>query len=491
LALPVVAGVAAVATSWPILGIYFFADDFEHLFNFANFGILDSIALPHSGHMCLVRNAVFYALFRLFGMRPTAFFAVALAVHVANVFLLFALVRRLTGSARLACVGAMLLAVSPANQGTLGWVSVHGHALAATFTLIALLLLAPREADAPPPTMGAAVGAAGCALAASQCFGTAIPVALALPALAVLLRPAILRARAAAAVLCTVPVLTVIAMLTIYAQQSRVSPSTTAYGFSWWMKFAMDFRHIVPMVGNLLVVGAVSLVLGAAYPITRYPDAVAAGTGAVLAASVSGALIWGSWNDRRVLIALLAVAVGGYFAVAAGRASFYAALAPPDFLLRLYAEHSLRYHYLSQVALAAVLCVGLAEARRHVSWSARTTTLLFCAWGLWAVMTGILLQPPIARREEVRAAIARALASIAQDVERHPVGSTVCVPNVPAPLTLGFPGWVGIFMLYHREDQLDGRRVVFVSSDPGVLRLREVGGRLPRLLVPPGDCPSG
>jgi hypothetical protein len=490
-ALPVVAALAAVAASWPILGIYFFGDDFEHLFGFANFGLLDSIALPHSGHMQLVRNAVFYALFRLFGMWPTGFFAVALAVHVANVLLLFVLVRRLTGSSRLACVGAVLLAISPANPGTLGWVSVHGHALAATFTLTALLLLVPREADARPPTVGAAAAAAGCMLAASQCFGTAIAVALTLPGLAVLLRPSILRAPAAAALLCAVPVLTVIAMWLIYPQQSRVNPSPTlAAGLPLWMRFAADIRHVVPMVGHLLVLGAVSLVLGAAYPLTRYPDFVAIGTAAVLAAGVSGALIRGSWKDRRVLVALLAVAIGGYFAVAAGRASIFAALGSPGVLVRFYAD-SLRYHYLAQVALAVVVCLVLAEAGRHVSWSRRTTRLLFCAWGLWAVVTGVLLRPAIDHKDAVRAAVAGALRSIGDEVERHPVGSTVCVPNAPAPLTLGFPGSVGIFMLYHPEDELEGRRVVFVSSDPSVLRLREVGGRLARLVAPPGRCPAG
>jgi hypothetical protein len=489
--LPVVAALAAVAASWPILGIYFFGDDFEHLFDFANFGLLDSIVLPHSGHMYLVRNAIFYALFRLFGMWPTGFFAVALAVHVINVLLLFALVRRLTGNSRLACVGAVLFGVSPANPGTLGWVSVHGHALAATFTLAALLLLVPREADVAPPTVGAAAGAAGCVLAASQCFGTAIAVALTLPALAVLLRPSILRAPAAAALLCAVPVLTVIAMWVIYPQQSRVNPSATlGSGLPLWMRFAADFRHVVPTAGHLLVVGAVSLVLGAAYPLTRYPDAIAIGTAAVLAAGVSGALIWGSWKDRRALVALLAVALGGYFAVAAGRATIYAALGSPDVLLRVYAD-ALRYHYLAQAALAAVVCLVLAETGRHVSWSSRTTTLLFCAWGVWTVATGILLRPAIDRKDGVRAAVTGVLGRIADEVRQHPVGATVCVPNAPAPLTVGFPGSVGIFMLYHPEDELEGRRVVFVSSDPWVLRLREVGGRLPRLVVPPGGCPSG
>jgi hypothetical protein len=101
------------------------------------------------------------------------------------------------------------------------------------------------------------------------------------------------------------------------------------------------------------------------------------------------------------------------------------------------------------------------------------------------------MQPAIDHKDAVRAAVAGVLGRIADEVGKHPVGSTVCVPNAPAALTIGFPGSAGVFMLYHPEDELDGRRVVFVSSDPSVLRLREVGGRLPRLVVPPGGCPSG
>ena len=68
-------------------------------------------------------------------------------------------------------------------------------------------------------------------------------------------------------------------------------------------------------------------------------------------------------------------------------------------------------------------------------------------------------------------------------------GSTVCLPNEPVPVSLGFPGTVGVFMLFNRDDTLEGRRVYFVSSDPGVLAMREQGGRLGSLLLPADACP--
>jgi hypothetical protein len=135
--------------------------------------------------MYLVRNPVFAFSYVLFGMRAAWYFATVLATHVANVLLLFTLVRRLTGSAAVACFGSVMFAVSPANAGTLGWYSVYGHALAGTFVLCALLLLTPLADGSPPLTTGRAVAAAACMLAASQSFGTGMAAALVLPVVAV------------------------------------------------------------------------------------------------------------------------------------------------------------------------------------------------------------------------------------------------------------------------------------------------------------------
>src|SRR5262249_59242086 len=70
-------------------------------------------------------------------MHAAWYFATVLVTHVANVLLLFAFVRRVTGSASLACFGAVMFAVSPANAGTLGWYSLYGHALAGALALLA------------------------------------------------------------------------------------------------------------------------------------------------------------------------------------------------------------------------------------------------------------------------------------------------------------------------------------------------------------------
>jgi hypothetical protein len=91
-------------------GEFFFADDFANLVEVANTWPWEFIVSPASGHMCIVRHTALYLSFLAFRMDAAAYFAVVLATHVANVLLLFALGRRLTGSAGLACVGAILFA---------------------------------------------------------------------------------------------------------------------------------------------------------------------------------------------------------------------------------------------------------------------------------------------------------------------------------------------------------------------------------------------
>src|SRR5262249_61743855 len=138
-------------------------------------------------------------------MNTVGYFTGVLVTHVIVVLLLFALIRRVIGSERLAAFGAVLFALSGANAGTLGWYAAYGHVLGTMFTLLALLVLVPRTSDAGAPTLGATVVAAGSMLAASQCFGTATAVAVALPLLAVGLRPGILRRPVLLLVLRAVP----------------------------------------------------------------------------------------------------------------------------------------------------------------------------------------------------------------------------------------------------------------------------------------------
>src|SRR5262245_14058488 len=100
-----VATLGALLAAAPVLLVYVHDDHLLHLCQIANFGPLEFITTPNAGHMYLVRNSVFFLNFWVFGMHAGAYLAGLVATHVANVLLLFLLVRRLTGSARIACFG--------------------------------------------------------------------------------------------------------------------------------------------------------------------------------------------------------------------------------------------------------------------------------------------------------------------------------------------------------------------------------------------------
>ena len=148
-----------------------------------------------------------------------------------------------------------------------------------------------------------------------------------------------------------------------------------------------------------------------------------------------------------------------------------------------------RYHYLPQVLLTIVFCLVLSEASRQLSPTSRTTGALLAAWVVWAFASVTVLRTPVARFDSVRDLVARQRDAITSAVLAQAPGSTVCLPNEPVPVSVLFPGTVGIFMLFNHENTLDGRRVYFVSSDPAVLAMRGQGGRLGSLLLPAGDCP--
>src|SRR5262249_53781741 len=190
----------------------------------------------------------------------------------------------------------------------------------------------------PPLTTLRAAAAAGCMLAASQSFGTGMAAALVLPVVAVLLRPSLLRTpRAPAVILCAVPVVVAGGYRTIYAIPTRFNDPAA---FSAMVTLATSWRSVLPMTGHFLVIGLVDLVLGPAYPLTRYPDAVAAGTFAVFMVAVAWALARGLPFARRGTLALLTLAIACAASLAAGRAVLLIVLRRPEQVLQTVAAQT-------------------------------------------------------------------------------------------------------------------------------------------------------
>ncbi len=195
-----------------------------------------------------------------------------------------------------------------------------------------------------------------------------------------------------------------------------------------------------------------------------------------------------------MLLAFLVLALACYTSVAAARAMLFAGLPPRD-LIRAFAAAT-RYHYLAQVSIAVIASLVLAEVGRRLQWSWTTNGLILGVWAVWALVGGALLSSPsdhfadfADRFARYRTLLAEIRERMVQEVREHPPGSTVCLRNQPMSLSAGFPGSVGVFVLFYPDDEIEGRRVYFVSSDPELLARREEGGRVARLLLPASACP--
>ena len=72
------------------------------------------------------------------GLDPTWFHGVSVALHLANAWLCFGLVRRLTGRPRMAWLCALLFALHPLQVESVAWISELRGLTSATFVLLAL-----------------------------------------------------------------------------------------------------------------------------------------------------------------------------------------------------------------------------------------------------------------------------------------------------------------------------------------------------------------
>jgi hypothetical protein len=108
-------------------------------------------------------------------------------------------------------------------------------------------------------------------------------------------------------------------------------------------------------------------------------------------------------------------------------------------------------------------------------------------WAAAATASNLAFGPAMDHHDEERREVARALEHIRAAVDAARPGSIACVKNEIVPLFARFPGTVGVFVLYHPGDEIDGRRVRFVADRA---RLDATTGRARTLMVEPDACPA-
>lgn len=469
----------------PLLGNYFLSDDFLNLFQIRDLPLLDYLLTLHGGHILVTRNAFFALCSAAFGTNPLPYFALALATHLLNVWLLWRVLRQLTASARAAAFAAALWGTAPLNAGSLGWYAVYGHVVAATAILVVLTQVLDAAAAGAPPSRARRALWYLLALAAATSFGVGIGMAMALPAVIVLLVPR-WRSWSRLPPLATL-VVVVPALYLWLTGRARVpsEPSATAAYLSAALQRAVDLPrmlfHLIGYSGERLVLGYLPLP-------TRYPSPLGYAIGGVLLAATVAVVVRSSAAARRQMLAAWLLTVACYGMIVAGRVAFFHT-SFGDIVAQA------RYHYAGGMALGLVIGIALGRAGDRGWPRAWMKTAALVAWAL-ATVVAYGFSPPFDHNQEARQQAAAAAGWMRSRIRSAPPGAPVYLFNRPfaglppawVPAS-EFPGWAGLFTIYFPDNVVDGRRVFFVELNPGVIAAHRQGRRTATLLVPPGEVP--
>lgn len=475
---------------YPILGNYFVGDDFANLFLICNAPLVEYLLTPHAGHVEVVRNAVFYATARLFGTDAHAYFLTVWLTHLVNVGLLFAAVRRLTDSAAIACVAAILFGTCPAIEGSLGWYAVFGHVLVGT-ALLAILVDAAglRRRGMTPGPVRLWIWAI-LALAGASSFGVGVAIAMVLPFALTWLLPAPRRRRVLPPLwplLFAVPLIYVASYAAYHligypAEVAKVRDMTADLG-----------RGVMPVLRFTveLIAYAADRLLAGPLPLTPYPSTGGALLAAAFAALAVWCVLWSRPARRQVLLAALVLTFACYGIIGSGRILLL------DYMERTEALAQLRYHYVGLItlslAVAAILAaIGDALPRR----GGRVAVPVLIGWmAIW--LTALWLRPPLIDHHDSARIDAGFLGAWFQRRAREVApGEDVYIPNYifhsVGPLfytRLEFPGWAGLFSIYFPSNTVAGRRIFFIEPDAAVREAHRHARLLAGVLVAPEDVP--
>ncbi len=485
----VMLGALPVVLAWIVYrdlpNVYFFLDDFYHLLTIETDGFARFVPSIFGSHLYVVRNLIFWALYRLAGLDPSPYQTLALVTHLFNTWLVYRVARRLLdGDAALACLAAALWGAGPVPAGAIGWYSVYGHVLVATIMLIVLHRI--LDAGAVPSARQMAVWGL-LMFTATMCFGVGIGVAMAMPAVLVLLRPALKDDLNVCAALSVYPAV----IAAFYIGYRRIYWAFVPIPTAEMMTVEGALPHwgdISAMFGHLVAFGVTSVVGGFAFDVVHYPGTLSAWAVPVYAAGVAVAAAIGGAVTRRRLLALATLSAATYAMIALGRGNTYIAFG----FRQAWAAGAARYHYVGSVPLAlgaALVIQALTRRRRGAS------AIVALVW--LAIATSVYLQSRwhVDEHPEARAAVADMASRIDAAADATPRDADVLMRNDdPAVARLGFPdgmtfpGLAGVFLLLHPDGVVHGRQVRFVERRPGVYARHQSGDpRIARLLVRPED----
>jgi len=467
---------AAAIAYYPILGHYFFADDFYNLYRIRNGPLLEYLLRPQGSHLLVTTYTIFYLTNLLFGANPLPYFVGVLALHLVNTMLLFAVIRRVSGSDLTACVGATLWGVCPTHEGSLGWYSVFGHVVLGTTVLWLLYDLAGVERNGPP---GWATRLRWVILifVGATSFGVGLGTGLVFPLLAWLMMPPSRQRRSVVVQFAVVALF--IPVLYVCLQRLFQGPK-----IGLEIPYEIGVHNLVRQFGMLLVTqtarlaayGIATTLVSTLHPTLRFPSPLADAAVAVFLIGCVLTFSTGTVRTRRDLLAAFVLVLASYGMIVAGRVKFYAT--DPEIF------DATRYHYVASMAIALSVSLILYEGERRMR--VRSPWLAMLA-GLWlvAIVAARLANgdpPDITRR--ARFETDNVIRAIREAIEAAEPGQKVYIPTnefqAMGPSfkahTL-FPGWAGVFVIFFPENVVGGRQVFFLEPEYRAVRIARQGRR--------------
>lgn len=493
-AIPLAVSAAVYA---PILGSYFFADDFYNFVRIADRGCARFAVEPMAGHVLLARNLVMCLQYDLFGLGARWYFAVVLATHLLNVWLLFRVIRLLTRRRAVACVSATLWGACPLHAEPLSWYSVYGHVLSCTVMLAVLAVVLSRtDRGDRGPSPGVAVACGVLLLLAATCFGTGLAIAVTVPVLILAMVPAARQGGVGSALL-----LTSLSTPLLYLGLRWVARRT---GESSWVNeaaLATAVGHLgaaPAMLLHLLRHALLGVVAGPWASVVPNVEALSWVLLALAALAIGAAIATGGAANRRAVLSMLVLCLAIYGVVALGRASISEMRGGPGVVAAVQ-----RYHYAGSAALIMCLAAALSVLPRG-----RRSALLLAVTmgGLVVANAWALYDRPVTvdQRPQIRQLVTARLASVDASIRMAAPGDTVHLQNQALPRDVVgvfgphlLPGTAALALIANRTDQPLGRNLRFWETEAVVRQaFRSPTSRwLSRMLVPPrvhlaGSTPS-
>ncbi|MCW5892738.1 MAG: hypothetical protein KIT14_19675 [bacterium] len=474
------------------IGAYFWNDDFVWLYLLHDRPILEVLLTPLGGHTLVARNLVFAALDRFAGLDAQPYFATVLLTHAVNVVLLARIIWLLTDSAVIAALGALAWGVCLTASESLTWYSVYAQLAATGCVLLGMGRLAACRANSGALLPGDLLVVGFWLVLGNLFFGTAMIVAITLPAVIVLLFPNILRGphkgRLRLALVCAAATPAFVHVVLHWIASSVYSvPSIHGDSILWLV-------HGVRAAGlsfvELLRVGVTSLFAGPWW----HPSSETSPLGWVILSSAvilcCGLLSKAKAATRTVCVAFAVPAVALYASVALSRGPMLVGLLHET---PAQVAATLRYHYSAQAFMAVTVCVALSTL--PIRWRDA------CAYlAIVTLLVGVSVRPVPAQLLDLhsvtRNRVERALSGVGDAIRAAPPGDTVVLQNHMIPhlgwmpnTTIALPGLAALFVIAFPSNEVAGRIVRFEERNQVVFEAFTARpSRLARVLVRPGGA---